>query len=185
MFAAVSGSMCLSCQGPGQGQHHWRLFTIKATLLFQNVKKNIFPLSFFHPITPDLRFPDKTSWPGGGRGNKWILSCVFKVISHSLLLPLVVRRTVDICAVHLRIPGRSSASSFILKFKQKYLHRGRVFYFPSFHPPWGSHVLLDAQQDSHHHAAAQQSACCWRENKLIMRSCDHFCDSWATLVLFW
>lgn len=91
------------------------------------------------------------------------------------------------CCTPLRIPRRSSASSFTLKFKENYLHRGAVFYFPSFHPSghWGSHLLFCAREDSQCSAAAKQTAYCWRENKLaIMESCDHFCDILMEWIFF-
>lgn len=116
-----------------------RLFKIKASLLiFQNGWKNVCPIKFFqsdHPIRPDLRFSGNISWPGGGQGNKWILSCVFKAISHSLLLPLFLMRPLDICVERLwRFPGSPLPHLLLWNSNKKYLHRGTVFYFPCFHP---------------------------------------------------
>lgn len=144
-----------------------------------------FPFKFSqsdHPIRPDLRSSDNISWPGGGQGNKWILSCVFKAISHSLSLPLFLRRALDICVARLwGFPG-APLPHLLLWNSNKNTFTGE----PSFISPasthlesrqWRRHMLFSAWEDSHCSAVVKQTANCWRENKpTIMGSRDHFCD---------
>lgn len=110
-----------------------RLFKLKATLLiFQNGWKMSFLSKVFqsdHPIRPDLRFPDNISWPGGGQGNKWILSCVFKAISFSLLRPLFLRRPLDICVVHICL-------IFYFEIQTKIPSQGNRLLFSLLPPIW-------------------------------------------------
>lgn len=77
----------------------------------------------------DLRFPDNISWPGGGQGNKWILSCVFKAISFSLLLPQFLRRPLDLCVARICL-------IFYFEIQTKIPSQGNRLLFSLLPPIW-------------------------------------------------